>query len=568
MSPKPVARALSDTYGRFTALADTTKHTDVSSVSDIADEHFDNVCNQVSNVFGRHFPSDKRAQSFYYVFTELAAELESTPHFTAVMSRIADNLRQMGCNPPIVQPCALPHEEPCTLPHAQPCTLSHDPVTVTVTKEVHPTTCSDEMKRLRKEISDLKSIIGNMKKEAKSSDNALSASSSRAPMSKTSATASAASTKPPVNPIQAPPVPNAPPSTSVIPPYTRPSRSVRFDDNNPRPFKPTSHLSLPDPYTTQPPHQENVPPVSRNQRIAKGCTRKGTRANVLSIKGPNGIRSPASIDLLDLKSKIDANLINIKCKICSWTIHGNLSVICDRKISPENRDIILRLYQESTEQIEDVEILNKSTLSYVKFVEVPLFDTQGRPYTKEHFASMLKQNNKWANIDLAFGPEVIKRHNEDTPLKDRISSTIKIGFKDDNASSVAKKLLTTTIAFGNSLRRCRPWVVSNAARQCHLCLRWGHSAHNCRSISACCAICASRHPTDVHHVSHSKYSEATLCINCKGDHVATSQECPWFKARYNRAELAKLKQGRIAESTRRRNRYAERDVVHPVPHII
>ncbi|KIL53965.1 hypothetical protein M378DRAFT_32969, partial [Amanita muscaria Koide BX008] len=53
---------------------------------------------------------------------------------------------------------------------------------------------------------------------------------------------------------------------------------------------------------------------------------------------------------------------------------------------------------------------------------------------------------------------------------------------------------------------------------CHLCLRWGHSAHNCRSVSAYCAICAQRHPTDVHHVSRAKHVKYTRCINCKGDH--------------------------------------------------
>ncbi|KAM6504380.1 hypothetical protein JOM56_001323 [Amanita muscaria] len=243
MSPKPVARALSDTYGRFSALADATETSsivsDEATAPTLADKGLD-VCVQVSNVYGRHHPAVKRAQSFYYVFTELAAELESTSHFTAVMSHIADNLRVMGCNPPIsAQPCALPHNQPCTLTHAQPCTLLHDPVTVTVTKEVHPTTCIDEMKRLRKEVSDLKSIIGNMKKEAKSSNNASSATGPAKSATITSAKPAMASTR---QPLQAPPVPSA---HSIVPPSIHPLRSVRFGDNNPKPFKPASHSSPP-----------------------------------------------------------------------------------------------------------------------------------------------------------------------------------------------------------------------------------------------------------------------------------------------------------------------------------
>ncbi|KAM6503675.1 hypothetical protein JOM56_000618 [Amanita muscaria] len=103
------------------------------------------------DVFHKTSSDADKAQAFYAIVTEIAATLESTTHFAAVMTRIADNLAIMGFAPQT---------------SVQPCTLPHDPVTVTVTKEVHPTMCLDETKKLRKEISDLKSIIGNMKKEA------------------------------------------------------------------------------------------------------------------------------------------------------------------------------------------------------------------------------------------------------------------------------------------------------------------------------------------------------------------------------------------------------------------
>ncbi|KIL53966.1 hypothetical protein M378DRAFT_19341 [Amanita muscaria Koide BX008] len=406
MPPSSVKRDHLYRFGHFSVLADV----DTESLASHDDSPYVDTLDQevaigdiVSEIFNNKASHYNRAQAFYTVFNELALVLQTTSQFKSVMERIADDLQTGN----MAQPCNLPHAQPCTLSHAEPCTLSHDPVTITVTKEVHPTTCSDEMKKLRKEISDLKSKIGNMKKDAKSSDDPVPTAKSAHNTFASIVTSSSKSRPPTVDQAQS------------RPPTVNQTQSIRFEENNPKPYKPLHNTPPRFPLVSQKEQPEQT--TSRNQRIAKACTRKGTRANVLSLKGPSGVLSPAEFDLVKLKKEIDTNLIDLECNICSWTIHGNLSIVCKKKISQENKEIIMRLYQDMSTQMEDVKVLNKVTTSFVKFVEVPLFDAKGKAYTREDFSNMLKQNAKWANIDLSFGPEIIKRHTEDTPLSEHIS---------------------------------------------------------------------------------------------------------------------------------------------------
>ncbi|KAM6494760.1 hypothetical protein JOM56_009383 [Amanita muscaria] len=80
----------------------------------------------VKDVFNKKVPDIHRAQALYTVFTEIASELETTSQFNAVMTRIAENLSELGCKTqPSAQHCDRSHCEPCTLEHAAPCTLPH-----------------------------------------------------------------------------------------------------------------------------------------------------------------------------------------------------------------------------------------------------------------------------------------------------------------------------------------------------------------------------------------------------------------------------------------------------------
>ncbi|KAM6489520.1 hypothetical protein JOM56_015016 [Amanita muscaria] len=135
MPPKPVVRASPASHGRFYGLTvDSLEDTTVPpspvvlpvSTPAIRESPFSYTARLLLEVFQKTNSDFDRAQSLYKVFIELASELETTSHFSAVMTRIAENLATLGCKAqPCTQHCDRSHFEPCTLEHAQPCTLEH-----------------------------------------------------------------------------------------------------------------------------------------------------------------------------------------------------------------------------------------------------------------------------------------------------------------------------------------------------------------------------------------------------------------------------------------------------------
>src|SRR5580700_1322681 len=118
---------------------------------------------------------------------------------------------------------------------------------------------------------------------------------------------------------------------------------------------------------------------------------------------------------------------------------------------------------------------------------------------------------------------------------------------DDRSASNAKRLLQTDVTFHSVPRRCKPWSVSPSAKQCGICLRWGHSSHHCSSKSAWCTACAGNHESSTHAAAADADPRYRIikCANCHGEHWATARTCPFYKARFNPTELAKLQKSRI-----------------------
>ncbi|KAM6495521.1 hypothetical protein JOM56_008227 [Amanita muscaria] len=83
--------------------------------------------------------------------------------------------------------------------------------------------------------------------------------------------------------------------------------------------------------------------------------------------------------------------------------------------------------------------------SYVKFLDVPYL-------SQERYMEMLKENTKWSTAKVSrietFGMKTAQGN-----------WNIKICFKDDEHSTIVKKLLTTSITFDTAIRRCRHWYL-------------------------------------------------------------------------------------------------------------
>ena len=193
---------------------------------------------------------------------------------------------------------------------------------------------------------------------------------------------------------------------------------------------------------------------------------------------------------------------------------------------------------------EEGEIVNRCTHSTLKFTGVP---TQIRGSdTIDLVMDILHAHPKWREVRLLERPIFIK--------SDSVVSTLLVKVVDDNTGRIARSLLSTSINFWGIVKRCEPWINHNSARMCTSCLRWGHSAHFCRSHVSYCAQCAGPHHSVLHKRSceecDDEYGSSceAKCINCMGAHSAYDKQCPFYKARNNSKALNELLQQQKARN--------------------
>ncbi|KAM6499088.1 hypothetical protein JOM56_004596, partial [Amanita muscaria] len=91
--------------------------------------------------------------------------------------------------------------------------------------------------------------------------------------------------------------------------------------------------------------------------------------------------------------------------------------------------------------------------SFVKFMDVPV------TLSREDITKSLKLNLRWNNVDIS-GMDIFAIKNKDLT----ITNVLKVKFKDDIQSNTVKRLLTTSISFGDFTRRCRPWYLSTRSQ--------------------------------------------------------------------------------------------------------
>ncbi|KAM6502985.1 hypothetical protein JOM56_002962 [Amanita muscaria] len=472
MPPKPVKRNSSATLGRYSPLAipafkpPSTPRPSSPTPVDVPPETPNRAAETVKNVYRTYMTSlssDARAQSLYTVFSDLADELEGTEHFPPLIQRITDNLHAMGFTPsallatPLALPCTLNHD-PVTvtvtkevikevLTPSQPCTLNHKPATITVTKEVHPTSCATEMKSLRQEISNLKSGINSLYLSMNHTHTADSIAPSLPPSVFDSSfgptldsddsshesiydnteTLSSVSSTPKVG----------------LKPLPTPSSKKSYANVTKTSPKPTP----PNATSTKSPKE-----IIRNKE-AKSCTNKGTPSNVRVLSDFNSANKAGSYErITEMRKKVNDILVDNKCKSISWSSRGNLVTKCTKPLSARDKTNIIDSASATFEN--NPTVLNKDTISYVKFIDVPLHDTEGTPFDNNDFNVMIRQSEKWSDVNITHGPNIIVKKDSSNAKK----ATIKIGFIDDKNSATAKRLLKTTILFGGTPIRCKPWT--------------------------------------------------------------------------------------------------------------
>lgn len=116
--------------------------------------------------------------------------------------------------------------------------------------------------------------------------------------------------------------------------------------------------------------------------------------------------------------------------------------------------------------------------------------------------------------------EVIRLKSKD---KTTDSQTLKISFSD---TSNRNTLVQTGLQIDYMHFEAEPASQNSKPVQCFTCMKFNHVAKYCKSDHPTCARCGENHQLNQCTVA----DDAVKCANCKGNHLATSSDCPIYKS--------------------------------------
>ncbi|KAF8690191.1 hypothetical protein AX14_003077 [Amanita brunnescens Koide BX004] len=282
---------------------------------------------------------------------------------------------------------------------------------------------------------------------------------------------------------------------------------------------------------------------------------KGTRVSELHLKVP---KTADSADLFKLKGSAllerVAKLINEHSEpaprmalrenplvFVKWSMRGNLVLKCakpmDDLIKDGIKDAIAYFFPSPS---AEVMILNKPPTTALKFLAVPRHNLDGSDTDDMDLLNDLTAHPVWADIELWSNPKFIN-------LKAGMAgATVVVSVVDDNQGNVGRRLMGTMVEFSGCTRPCKRWVELPAQPFCSQCQSWGHPGARCPANVLICARCGGTHDFR----QHDRYCETCkkgpghsctpFCRNCRGNHMSTSHECPFWKGRTSKERHAEL----------------------------
>ena len=282
---------------------------------------------------------------------------------------------------------------------------------------------------------------------------------------------------------------------------------------------------------------------------------KGTRVSELHLKVP---KTAESADLFKLKGSAllerIAKLINDHSEpaprmalrenplvFTKWSMRGNLVLKCakpmDDLIKEGIKDAIAYFFPSPS---AEVMILNKPPTTALKFLAVPRHNLDGSDTDDMDLLNDLTAHPAWANVELWSNPKFIN-------LKAGMAgATVVVSVVDDNQGNVGRRLMGTMVDFSGCTRPCKRWVELPAQPFCGQCQSWGHPGARCPANVLICARCGGMHD----YRQHDRYCEtckkgpghscSPFCRNCRGRHMSTSHECPFWIGRAGKERHAEL----------------------------
>jgi len=226
--------------------------------------------------------------------------------------------------------------------------------------------------------------------------------------------------------------------------------------------------------------------------------------------------------------------------------------IITSKVSQQSDLSIIDNYVKNSNDINSLQMdeprLPKSK-SYLKIIGIPFFphtNSQDK-LTSNDIEMILKQNHIFDNISLASKPRVIKV----SPKSDM--SIVWIDIWNIQSRNNAKMLINRCFNVGNYITTIQGANMNPGIPQYKNCWKWGHATFSCRIQGAKCVKCNGPHKSE-HHWEfgwcckvNAKINLPRLetkkgepcphtfkCLNCHGDYQADSNQCPFWRHRFNR----------------------------------
>ena len=295
--------------------------------------------------------------------------------------------------------------------------------------------------------------------------------------------------------------------------------------------------------------------IETNKSLVLRPSTKGTRVSELHLKIP---KTDVSADIFRLKGTalLDrvASILQTHSEpaprmalrdnplvLVKWSMKGNLVLKCAKPmddIIKEGIKAALTYFFPSPSA--EILVLNKPPTTALKFLAVPRHNLDGSDTDDMDLLNDLTAHPAWADVELWSNPKFI---NLRTGMA---GATVMVSVVNDNSGSVGKRLMGMMVNFSGCTRPCKRWVELPSQPFCGQCQSWGHPGARCPANILICACCGGTHD----YRQHDRYcntckkgpghSCTPFCRNCRGSHMATSKECPFYLGRTSKERHAEL----------------------------
>ena len=337
----------------------------------------------------------------------------------------------------------------------------------------------------------------------------------------------------PLTKLQSPPPrppcsPTRPPPCAPRPPPARNAMSA------PKQSYPKAAASVPAAPAAAPAIPKAPVPPSKTAAMRKSCLKQGTKAMKVILQFPDSSKQPTVNQLWGMLAAFKPTDITL-------SLQGDFILMFSHVLDSDDHSTLVKKLKKVYSM--DIQVLNWGTTSLLKFPLVLTRHPDGSSVTNEWLYKTISAHPKWKDVEFIQKPHFIVPASKAI----RFTATVFIKISNDHSTSNTKRLLQTNVTFHSVPQHCKPWLVSTSAKQCGICLQWGHLTHHCSSKSAWCTVCASNHESSTHAAAADADPRHRIikCANCRSEHWVTTWTCLFYRAHFNPHELVKLQKSRI-----------------------